>query len=172
MMKKLATLVATVGFVSIAGADASLPQEVDGMNCLVGTWKATGSVTMGKDTAKVTATWQCKRVSEKWGVLCTLSLKGVPGLPLYAETDMFGFEPNTRKYHWFSVTNAGETHDHVADFTTGNKIQFVYNGTQEGKAFKEVIDMEFGKDEKSLTLKAETFVAGTSTSVFDMKAKK
>jgi len=171
-MNKLATLIATVGFASIASADAKLPPEVDGMNCLVGKWTATGTVTMGKDSAKVKATWDCKRISDKWGVLCSLNLKGIPGLPTYAETDLFGFEPNSRKYHWFSVTNAGETHDHVADFSTGNSLKFVYTGTQEGKPFKEVVDMTIGKDDKSFTLKSETFVDGASTSVFEVQAKK
>jgi hypothetical protein len=170
-MNKLATLIATVGFASIASAD-SLPKEVDGMNCLAGSWKATGTVSMGKDSAKVNATWDCKRTSAKWGVLCSLNLKGIPGLASYAETDLFGFEPNSRKYHWFSVTNAGETHDHVADFTTGNKLEFVYTGTQEGKPFKEVIDMTIGDDDKSFTLRSETFVDGASTSVLDIKARK
>jgi hypothetical protein len=171
-MNKLATLIATVGFASIASAGDALPKEVQGMDCLVGKWTATGNVTMGKDTVKVNATWDCKRISAKWGVGCTLNLKGIPGLSAYAESDMFGYDPGSNKYHWFSVTNAGETHDHIADVPAGNKIQFVYNGTQEGKAFKEVIDMEIGKDDKSFTLRSETFLAGASTSVFEIKARK
>lgn len=152
-------------------AAAELPKEVAGMDCLVGTWKATGSVTMGKDKAKIDATWTCKRTSAKFGVACSLVLTGVPGLPKYEETDLFGYEPNSKTYHWFSVTNAGETHDHVAPFTEGNKIQFVYTGTQEGKPLKEVIDFEI-PNEKTLNMRSETFVAGVSTSVMEAKAKK
>lgn len=158
---------------SLARAEA-LPKPIADLERFVGTWKATGSVTMGKDTLKVTATWACKRTSAKMGVLCNLELKGIPGLPVYAETDLFGYEPNTNTYHWYAVTNAGETHDHVAKAVSSDepKLQFVFNGTQEGKPFKEVIDLDFAKDGKSLSLRAETFVAGASTSVFDIKAKK
>ena len=170
-MKTLATLIATVGFVSIAAAE-DLPKPVQDMDCLIGKWTATGTVSMGKDSAKVTATWECKRISLKYGVGCTLALKGVPGLPVYAESDMFGFDAGANKYHWYAVTNAGEVHDHVADLPTGNKLQFVYTGTQEGKPFKEVIDLDIAKDDKSFTLRSETFLAGASTSVFDIKAKK
>jgi hypothetical protein len=156
---------------ALAGADA-LPKPVTDMECLVGAWKATGTVTIGADKAKVDATWDCKRTSAKFGVMCNLKLTGIPGLPVYAETDLFGYEPNSNTYHWFAVTNAGETHDHAAKVPDANKIQFVYAGTQEAKPFKEVIDMDFGKDGKSFTLRAETFVANASTSVFDLKAKK
>ena len=170
-MKTLATLIATVGFVSIAAAD-DMAKPVQDMECLVGKWTATGTMTMGKDSAKVSLTWDCKRISAKAGVGCTATMKGVPGMAVYAETDLFGYEPGTNKYHWYAVTNAGETHDHVADVPTGNKIQFVHSGTQEGKPFKEVVDMDFAKDGKSFTLRAETFLANASTSVFDVKAKK
>jgi hypothetical protein len=138
---------------------------------LVGTWKIAGSMTLGKDTAKVTATWTCKRTSAKYGVLCTMDLRGIPGVPVYAETDLFGYEPNSNTAHWFSVTNAGETHDHVGKIPEGNVAEFVYTGTQEGKPFKEVIKLEF-VDKKNISFRAETFIAGQSASVFEGKAKK
>lgn len=170
-MKNLLSLAATLGFVSTAGADA-LPKPVADMECLVGAWKFTGTATMGKDAAKVTATWDCKRTAAKFGVSCTLALKGIPGMPVYAETDLMGYDAGANKYHWFAVTNAGETHDHVAEIPTGNKLQFVYTGTQEGKPLKEVIDFEIGKDEKSLTLRSETFIAGASAMVLEGNARK
>ena len=150
------------------------PKPIADLERFVGTWKASGTLTMGKDTVKVTATWACKRIAAKAGVGCTLELKGVPGLPVYAENDLFGFEPHSNTYHWYSVTNAGETHDHVAKVVGIDepKLQFVYTGTQEGKPFKEVIDITFEAGNKAMALRAETFVAGASTSVFDLKAKK
>lgn len=171
-MKTLGSSLTILALAATAHADA-LPKPVADMECLVGTWKATGTVSMGSDKpVKVQATWDCKRVSAKVGVLCKLELTGIPGLATYAETDLFGYEPNSNMYHWFAVTNAGETHDHVAKLPDGSKIQFVYTGTQEGKPFKEVIDMDFAKDSKAFTLRSETFVANASTSVFDIKAKK
>jgi hypothetical protein len=169
--KTLVTLAATLGFVSIAGADP-LPKPVEGLGCLVGNWKFAGSVTMGKDTIKTSATLQCKATSAKFGVTCTMAVKGIPGVGTYAETDLFGYDPATNKYHWFSVTNAGETHDHVADLPTSSKLQFVFNGTQEGKPLKEVIDLEMAQDDKSFTLRSETFIAGASAVVFEGKARK
>jgi hypothetical protein len=168
------TLLAALAASTTSARAEEQPKPIADLERFVGTWKATGAVTMGKDTAKVSASWSCKRTSAKAGVLCALDLKGIPGLPVYAETDLFGYEANTNTYHWFSVTNAGETHDHVAKVASIDvpKLQYVFTGTQDGKPFKEVIDLEFAKDNKSFSLRTETFVAGASTAVFDMKATK
>jgi hypothetical protein len=104
--------------------------------------------------------------------MCTLEVTGVPGLATYVETDLMGYEPNTNTYHWYAVTNAGETHDHVAPASDGNKLQFVFTGTQEGKPFKEVIDLEISKDSKAATGRAESFVAGASASVMELELRK
>jgi hypothetical protein len=162
---------AAATFAPAAHAD-DLPAKVKDMDCLVGNWKASGTVTMGSDKADVKATWKCARTPGKFGVMCGLELTGIPGLPVYAETDLFGYEPGTDTYHWFSVTNAGETHDHVAAIPAGDHVQFVYSGRQEGKPFKEVIDMTFGKDGKTFTLVSETFLAGASTSKLQLSARK
>jgi hypothetical protein len=153
-----------------AAADP-LPKPVEGMECLVGTWKGAGSVSMGKDKAKIAATWTCKRVSASWGVLCTLHATGIPGLAAYEETDLMGYEPNTDTYHWYAVTNGGETHDHVASPSEG-KLQFIYNGVQEGKPFKEVLELEIGKDDKTVTGRSESFVGGVSQGVLQLALRK
>ena len=96
----------------------------------------------------------------------------MPGMDSYEATDMFGFDAGAGKYHWFAVTNAGETHDHVADVPTGNVIDWVYTGVQEGKPLKETIKMTFSDDATTLDFAAETFLDGTSTSRFKGKIKK
>lgn len=149
-----------------------LPKAVADMECLVGTWKGAGSFVAGKDNSKIDATWSCTRTSSKFGVSCSFQVTGIPGVPVYDEADLMGYEPNTNTYHWYSVTNAGETHDHVAKIPNGNKIEFTYNAMQEGKPYKEVIALEFSKDSKSITGKCETFVAGASTSVMQLSLRK
>ena len=146
----------------------TLPKAVADLGCLVGNWRGGGTVALGKDKVKVGADWNCQRTASEFGVLCALRVTGIPGVSSYAETDLFGFEPNTNQYHWYAVTNAGETHDHVASLTEGNRIQFVYIGTQGGKALKEVIELNFAPDHKSVTGRAETFVGRAKTSVMEL----
>src|SRR5207248_372482 len=158
-----------------AGAAAkapALPKEIKDMDCLVGKWNATGTMKMGADSASVKLTWDCRRASGDYGVECKAQLTGVPGMAVYHETDLFGYDAGGNKYHWFSVTNAGETHDHQAAPSSGNKLEFVYNGVQEGKPFKEVIDMTFSDDSKAIQLSSETFVEGKSTSLLQARATK
>ncbi len=176
VMKTLTTLVLVLAS-SFASAD-SLPKEVEGMDCLLGNWKGAGTLIMGKDKAKLDATYSCKRTGGDFGVLCNLKVTGIPGVPSYEETDLMGYEPNSKTYHWFSVTNGGETHDHVSPVTDKNKIRFTYTGVQEGKSFKEVVDWEFlgaakPSDKPNLIkVRGETFVSNATTSVIELALKK
>lgn len=172
-MKKLAKLSAVLVLAAPLVAFAEgLPKPVADMECLVGKWKGGGSVVMGKDKANVQVTWDCARTSAKFGVMCKFHVTGIPGVASYDETDLMGYEPNTDKYHWYSVTNAGETHDHVASVPKGDSIQFVFEGTQEGKPLKEVIDLKIDDRSKVMTGTAETFVAGVSASVMSLELHK
>lgn len=157
---------------STPAAASADDNPVKNMECLVGAWKGAGTYTIGKDRAPIQMTWTCRRVSGEAGVLCDLDLTGIPGLERYRETDLFGYEPHSKTYHWYSVTNAGETHDHVAPYTRGDAIEFVYTGHQEGKPFREVIQLRFGKDARTMAVRAETFLAGRSTGVLQVHAKK
>ncbi len=172
-LTKITTLALALAVPTLALAAEPLPPRVADMECLVGAWRGTASMTIGKDVANnVAVSWDCKRTSAKFGVSCVGRFTGVPGIGVYEETDLMGYEPNSNTYHWYSVTNGGETHDHVAQVPTGETLRFVYTGTQEGKPFKEVIDLTFGKDNKTLKGRSETFVAGASTSVMELSAHK
>jgi hypothetical protein len=165
MKTAIAALFLSVLGPTLATADA-LPKPVEAMQVMVGTWKGTGTMTIGKDKTKVDLTWTCKAVSGKSGISCTGVMKGIPGLATYDETDLFGYESNTDTYHWYAVTNGGETHDHVA--TKGgsfDKLQYVFTGTQEGKPFKEVVDVTASS--KKITIRSESFVAGQSVALLD-----
>ena len=170
MTRKLLTvLVAAIP--AIAAADAP-PKAVTNLERFIGTWKGTGTMTMGKDKVKVDFATTCKRTSAQFGVLCSSTFGGIPGMATYEETDLFGYEPNSNTYHWFAVTNAGETHDHVAKVADGNKLSYVYTGTQEGKPMKEAIDIEWSKDGKTMAFHVDTIVAGQVVATIDAKPQK
>jgi hypothetical protein len=154
-----------------AGAEAP-PQAVKDMGSLVGTWKGSGVLTMGADQANLKITWNCQPAAGSWGVSCQARFTGMPGGAAHLETDLFGFEPGSKKFHWFSVTNEGETHDHVSDGPKGDVIEFVHNGMQDGKPLREVIRMTFKDDCKKLDLRSETTVAGQVVAVLEGQAHK
>ncbi|HVX94759.1 MAG TPA: hypothetical protein VHK47_07615 [Polyangia bacterium] len=166
------SLVLLSGTARAAAKEAPLPKPIKDMQCLVGRWAATGTMKMGAASANVKLTWDCRRSSGDFGVGCKGQITGIPGMAVYHEADLFGYDAGGNKYHWFSVTNGGETHDHVGAPPDGNKLQFVYNGVQDGKPFKEVIDMTFADDSKAFDLTSETFVDGKSASVLKSRAVK
>lgn len=147
---------------AVAAADPA--KDVDRM---VGGWKGTGKVTMGKDTAKVELKADCKKTAGDAGVLCTMTATGIPGLATYSETDLFGFEPNSQTFHWYSVTNAGEVHDHASK-AFGAASDWLF----EGKDVKEAIRLEFSKDGKTLHVKSETKAGGQLAGVLELELSK
>jgi hypothetical protein len=174
----LLTAVGALVGVGVARADGpaapAAPAETKQFDRLVGAWKGTGSMTMGTDKVEgIKIQWTCHAISGKWGVGCDGVMTGIPGVARYQETDLFGYDPGAGKLHWFAITNAGETHDHVGSDWKGQATKFVYDGVQEGKPFKEVIDVGF-KDPaaKSFDLHAETFVDGKLVSVLQASAHK
>lgn len=146
------------------------PKPATRLDNLVGTWRGTGTYSAGKDKASLTFEWACKKVSAGTGVACTLELKGIPGMAgAYSETDLFGYEPNTDTLHWYAVTNAGETHDHVAKASDA-KLVFVFKGTQDGKPLVETVELGLGA--KELTVHDENRLGDQIQSVLEAKGKK
>jgi hypothetical protein len=120
---------------------ADAPEAVKGMaEALVGKWTGTGSVTMGADSAPMTGTWDCALGSGGYGVTCKLDAE-VAGLGKLAETDLFGYDAATGLYHWFSVTNTGEVHDHAGS-CDGKVTTFQVQGATDGRLFVERITFE------------------------------
>jgi hypothetical protein len=165
------SLVSAIG-AARADAPPAPPKEVQDMSCLIGAWKVKGTVAMGGQKSAIQGSWKCGWLPSKWGVQCDFEITGMPGGGTYVERDLMGFDPGTRTYHWYAVTNAGETHDHVAALPTGNDAHFVYTGTMEGKPMKEVVDFHFAADSRSLHVKSETFVDGASIAVLEADGKK
>ncbi|MFL5304668.1 MAG: DUF1579 family protein [Polyangia bacterium] len=153
-----------------AGA-APPPPETKDLARLVGSWKGTGSMAIGSDKADgIKVTWTCRAVSGGSGVACDAVMTGIPGVDRYEETDLFGYDPGTGKLHWFAVTNAGETHDHVGGPWNGQSAQFVYTGVQDRKPLKEILDLSFKGG--SVDIHAQTFLDGKLASVLHATARK
>jgi hypothetical protein len=152
--------------------NASAPPEVQNMGCLVGEWKGTGQLQMGDTRAELKLSLSCRWQSGGMGVACQARFTGPPALGTLEESDLFGYDANTHKYHWFAVTSTGETHDHVAEIPTGPVINWVFNGTQDAKPYKEIVRMEFSADSKQLTFESDVLVGGVKQMAFTGVLKK
>jgi len=140
-----------------AKPDPSLPAAVQNMYCLVGDWRGTASLEMGEVKDKLTVSLSCKPASGGHAVQCSARFDG-KGFTAH-ETDLFGYDAGKNQYHWFSVTDQGETHDHVAEMPTGPTVEFVHSGRADGKALQELIGLTFSEDGSSIGFR-NTVVSG------------
>jgi hypothetical protein len=181
-MTKKTAILGAVGATVLAGglalgatkgaAAPALPAEVQNMGCLVGDWKGTGQIAMGDTKADLKLSISCKWQSGGYSVGCTARFAGPPPVGTLEESDLFGYDADGHKYHWYAITNLGDVHDHVAEIPTGAVIDWVWNGTQQGKPSKETIRMELSQDHKQMSFRTEAFVGGVSTVVFTGALKK
>lgn len=56
--------------------------------------------------------------------------------------DILGYDSGEDMFHIFSVTNTAATHDHKGKWLDDNRIIFVFEGVQEGKVYKEEIEIK------------------------------
>jgi hypothetical protein len=131
------------------------------MYCLVGEWKSqNGQGTIEGKKHKVDFTVSCTPTAGGMGLACTAKFD-IEGVGHLEESDLFGYDPGQNRYHWFSVTQRGETHDHVALPPGANDkgITFSYAGFEGGKPMQEVITLTF-LDENKIDFKNDGVVNG------------
>lgn len=116
------------------------PAQVTKLQKLVGTWHGMAKVAdAGKAPVEVAVDFQCRQASGGSGVSCDTRF-AMPGGD-YLETDLFGWNAEDGKVHWYAVTNAGEVHDHAGNFD-GEKLTVHYAGTSGGKPITEDVTLE------------------------------
>jgi hypothetical protein len=142
--------------------DPKLPKEVQAMYCLVGDWTSqNGQATLDGKKHKVDFTVSCAPTSGGFGLLCQAKFD-IQGMGHLEETDLFGYDPGQDRYHWFSVTGMGETHDHVAlpPKDKDPTITFAYAGLKGGKPMQEVIHLTFNADASKIEFRNDGVVGG------------
>jgi hypothetical protein len=154
----------TLASTATAETSAKIPKQVRDLHGMVGNWRGTVAMNMGGQKAKLELSINCKLASAGNAVTCKSRFSGA-GMVVH-ETDLFGFDPETGKYHWFAVSSAGETHDHVSDAPKAGTFLWVYRGTKAGKRFVESIRMTINKRAKRIDFRNRTTVAGKT--VFTM----
>jgi len=71
----------------------------------------------------------------------------IENLGSYEEVDILGFDRSEKKFHFFSVTNTAAAYDHIGSWLDDNSISFLYEGTQNGKSYREELSVNFSSSE-------------------------
>lgn len=155
----LAVATCLVPLIAVAGGPpAQMPPQVEAMHRLKGKWKGNGTLQLGPGKHSVVGKMKCSPISGGMGIGCETTITGSPAMEKYQVTDLWGYDHETGQHHMFSVTNAGETHDHVGRMTEEG-WEGTYEGTHDGKPLVEKLSLQFrGKDK--LTISSRTIIGG------------
>jgi hypothetical protein len=132
-----ATATATLTPVRAHADDAKPAPQVEAIRSLIGSWTGKGTMTTEGKAHPVAVTWDCVESAGAAGVKCKFVLTGLPGFT-YMLDDLWGYSAQDGLTHWYTVTNAGEVHDHRGHFDmNGGLLQTEL--AVNGKVFSEII---------------------------------
>lgn len=161
------TIVVTLLISSHAFAQGApqIPQKAKELQKLVGSWKGNATLTLPDNTKlPLTMSYECKSASAGFGVACKLT-GNMPDGTKYESTDIWGYDAGDGLVHWFTVTSAGETHDHKLAFDN-NVLHGQFAGPKEGKLYVETIRMELMSDKK-ISMRTSVVVGGQQQEALD-----
>jgi len=105
---------------------------------LVGKWTGQGQMSEpGQQPVSLKLNLVCNKASSGWAVRCDMSAEN-DNMQI-SESDLMGVDPVTGKGHWYSVTNMGESHDHLTEWPDASTMKAHYTWTQDGKQMQEKI---------------------------------
>jgi hypothetical protein len=172
LKKTIAALaLAASPFMALPAHAADPAQIAKDLQCLVGSWKGTGTFAMpdGK-TANVSFNYDCKTAAGGSGVACHLRMTGIPGLPAYELDDLYGYNAGDGLVHWFTITNTGEVHDHKGGIDNST-FTGLYEGPVDGKIFQEQVSIQF-LNEKKMRVRSSCKLGDKNLESLDVTATK
>ncbi len=153
----IATFTASAFAADEPAAPAGPPAGAQKLHAFVGHWTGTGeSSEPGKEKQTMTVSMNCVETSGGWGIRCEDAMTGKE--MNYLETDLMGFDSTNNQVHWYAVTNAGEVHDHVAQWKDDSTLLATHSEKVSSKSIDENI---------TVTLKSPTEMEATSTLTVD-----
>lgn len=149
---KLVTAAATVAvslgclLASAPGAAADKAPLASRYYPLLGQWKGKGELgEPGQPAAKLALKLSCRKDASGWAVRCEMLAHNRE--MKMTEVDLFGVDPMTGQGHWYAVSNQGDAHDHLTQWSDAKTMNARYEWTQDGKKMREeiVIRLPAGK---------------------------
>ena len=107
---------------------------------LIGKWTGKGTIQAEGKTHKVTMSWDCVAAAAGTGTKCKGVIVGIPGFT-YELDDLWAQSPADGLVHWYTITNAGEVHDHQGHLDASGG-QIAAHVPMNGKLLSEVITIK------------------------------
>jgi Protein of unknown function (DUF1579) len=148
----------------------SPPPEIQKLYSFEGKWTGSYNVNMEGNKMNANATYTWSKITDGWGMFIDEKIE-MPGMPVYLGHNTIGYDMGEKKYHLYTISNYAQVHDHVGNWTDDNTMYLEYNGTVEGKPFKEKIYMTANSPDEC-TLEVTEFTDGKATGSFKGTFKK
>ena len=145
----LLTLTIALALPALSPAAQDSPPPIAAFYTLVGNWQGQGEFGETDQTpATLALNLQCQKTSAGFGVSCQMQASNKE--MAMSETDLFGHDPVSNTFHWYSVSNTGETHDHLAQWTDAHTMKANYAWSQEGAKMAENITFKLNGNNNML----------------------
>jgi hypothetical protein len=148
------------------------PESKKTVDAFLGKWALDGSLTPNgaKEPFKLKGTMECKKAAGGLAVNCTMTAKAPAPIGTMELAALFGYDASRKEVHMFSMTSAGEVHDHKGTWKDDKTLDLgTLNYTEGGKPATETLVFTWA-DPKTLTFKSVT--TGEQASTFDGAAKR
>lgn len=163
-LSALTLLACAAGSAAVSAADTAAAPEAARYFPLVGHWKGHGELTQpGQAPARLTLDYRCRKAAASSAVSCELKARN--GAMSIAETDLFGVDPVRRQGHWYAVTNQGESHDHLVEWSDAGTMKARYAWTQDGAKMEKNIAIRFD-GARSMNIRSVVTANGDEAAVF------
>ncbi len=147
-----------------------VPAEVERLRVFLGDWRGGGVLRTGGAEMKVAGRWRFLAAAGGWGVRVSMR-STIEGMGEYALDTLIGFDPETGTLHVYSLTNMAETHDHTAAWSDEATLHGRYDGTKDGKAFREDFTIRLTRPDEMTVEYVET-LDGRLDSTMSIRLKK
>jgi len=169
-MKRIAGIVISAlgcALVASAAAASETAPAASRYYPLLGHWKGTGELAApGQPAMKLALKLSCYKVSSGWAVRCAMSARN--GKTVMTESDLFGVDPVTGQGHWYAISNQGETHDHLVEWTDARTMKAHYGWKEGGKQMLENIVLRLPA-KRSLEFRSAVTADGQEAGLFSGK---
>jgi hypothetical protein len=135
--------------------DKPMPSsEITRLGAIVGDFEGVATVTEGGKTMNGKVRHSNSQFADGFGFLMDEIITMEDG-SAYKSHNIIGYDAGGGKIHVYSVTNAGETHDHKGSWTSPTTVAVQYDGKWEAEAYVEKATLTLdGPDSYSLSWSA------------------
>jgi hypothetical protein len=135
-------LVAFLFSLASAQSPASPPKETTKLYKLEGYWMGNTSIEAGTDKENVPYHIEFTKVLDGWGMSYREYVNS-KFLGNYSGVGYLGFDPHDGYYHWHTLSNAGDSHDHIGTWPDENTFVLERTGYTVKEIYNEKLRVHF-----------------------------